>query len=160
MVTLDPGQFIVGRKTGADDLGWKKSTFRDRLSRLELMGNIDIKPGTHFSTVTICNWGDYQSVNGTKPTTKRQPTDTDKNVKNKNKRPSVDEVEEYCKERGNTINAQSFIDHYETVGWVYGKNKQPVKSWKACVRTWENRRKTEGGQSNFLDNMQDFGSGQ
>lgn len=30
--------------------------------------------------------------------------------------------------------SQKFIAHYESVGWKVGKN--PMKNWKACVRTW------------------------
>ena len=49
--------------------------------------------------------------------------------------PSVDEVREYCDERGNDIDAQHFVDYYTARGWRL-KNT-PVKDWKACVRTWE-----------------------
>jgi len=49
--------------------------------------------------------------------------------------PTVEEVAEYCRERGNSIDAQAFVDHYETNGWIRGKTK--IKDWRACVRTWE-----------------------
>lgn len=58
--------------------------------------------------------------------------------KPKNKRftkPTVQEIEEYCISRGNTVNAQRFFDYYESNGWKVGKN--PMKDWKAAVRTWE-----------------------
>lgn len=51
------------------------------------------------------------------------------------KKPTLEEVKEYCKERDNNINAELFIDHYESNGWKVGKNS--MKDWKACVRTWE-----------------------
>ena len=51
--------------------------------------------------------------------------------------PTVDEVKHYCSERKNNIDAESFIDFYQTKGWMVGKNK--MKDWKACVRTWEKR---------------------
>ena len=53
--------------------------------------------------------------------------------------PSVTEVKAYCKSRGNGIDAQKFVDHYEACGWMIGRNK--MKSWQAAVRTWENRDK-------------------
>ena len=59
--------------------------------------------------------------------------------------PSVDEVRAYCLERKNGIDPQAFVDYYEARGWKYGPGK-PVVDWKACVRTWENRRKQEGGE--------------
>ena len=49
--------------------------------------------------------------------------------------PTLDQVREYCKERGNNVDAERFIDFYESKGWMVGKNK--MKDWKACVRTWE-----------------------
>lgn len=52
--------------------------------------------------------------------------------------PSVEEVQAYCSERKNGIDAQTFIDFYESKGWLIGKNK--MKDWKAAVRTWEKRR--------------------
>ena len=35
--------------------------------------------------------------------------------------PTVDEVAKYCRERGNTIDAQSFVDFYDSKGWLVGK---------------------------------------
>jgi hypothetical protein len=49
--------------------------------------------------------------------------------------PTVDEVDAYCKERGNGVDAQKFVDFYASKGWMVGKNS--MKDWKAAVRTWE-----------------------
>ena len=49
--------------------------------------------------------------------------------------PSVEEVFNYCNERCNNVDAQNFVDHYSSNGWMRGKAK--IKDWKACVRTWE-----------------------
>jgi len=62
--------------------------------------------------------------------------DTDIGAKRKRfTAPTLDEVAEYCKERGNNVDPNRFIDHYEANGWMRGKTK--IKCWKACVRTWE-----------------------
>jgi len=53
--------------------------------------------------------------------------------------PSVDEVSDYCNQRNNSVDAETFIDFYQAKGWMVGKNK--MKDWKACVRTWETNRK-------------------
>ena len=55
--------------------------------------------------------------------------------------PTVEEVKAYCLERKNGLDAQAFCDFYESKGWKVGK--EPMKDWKAAVRTWENRRKGE-----------------
>lgn len=52
-------------------------------------------------------------------------------------KPSIDDVAAYCKERGNRLDAQAFIDFYEAVGWRVGN--KPMKDWRAAVRTWEHR---------------------
>lgn len=54
------------------------------------------------------------------------------------KKPSVEEVSEYCIERKNSINPKNFVDWYESNGWKVGKNQ--MKNWKAAVRTWEARK--------------------
>ena len=53
------------------------------------------------------------------------------------KKPSFDEVNNYCLERKNNIDANAFLDFYQSKNWMVGKNK--MKDWKACVRTWERR---------------------
>ena len=64
---------------------------------------------------------------------------TDSNKKALFKKPTLDEVKNYCILRKNNIEAESFIDFYESKDWLIGKNK--MKDWKACVRTWESREK-------------------
>lgn len=61
----------------------------------------------------------------------------DKDIKRSNKFiiPTLQEVQNYCLERKNKIDPESFIDHYQAKGWIVGKSK--MKDWKACVRTWE-----------------------
>ena len=51
--------------------------------------------------------------------------------------PTVEEVAAYCRERGNRVDAERFVDFYASNGWKVGN--QPMKDWKACVRTWERR---------------------
>ena len=50
--------------------------------------------------------------------------------------PTLEEVQAYCIERENSVDAAHFLDYYAANGWVQGKGK-PIKDWKACVRTWE-----------------------
>lgn len=63
--------------------------------------------------------------------------------------PTLEEVQAYCDERENGIDAQAFIDFYESKGWMIGKNK--MKDWKSAIRTWERRNpkttKTMGKQN-------------
>lgn len=54
--------------------------------------------------------------------------------------PTVEEVEAYCNERNNGIDAQAFVDFYSSKGWKVGTT--PMKDWRACIRTWERNRST------------------
>ena len=56
--------------------------------------------------------------------------------------PTVGEVAGYCMERGNGVDAEQFVDFYSSKGWKVGS--QPMKDWKAAVRTWEKR---DGGKT-------------
>lgn len=64
-------------------------------------------------------------------------------------KPHIEEIALYCNSRKNNINPQIFYDHYESNGWMIGKNK--MKNWQAAIRTWEQR---EGGNGN---GRSDFG---
>lgn len=56
-------------------------------------------------------------------------------------RPSEEEVRAYCIERKNNVDPEQFIAFYESNGWKVGRN--PMKDWKAAVRTWEKREREE-----------------
>lgn len=58
------------------------------------------------------------------------------------KKPTLEEITAYCTERKNSVDPQAFFDFYESKGWRVGN--QPMKDWKACVRTWERREQTSG----------------
>lgn len=56
--------------------------------------------------------------------------------------PSVTEVADYCSERNNAVDAESFVDFYTSKGWKVGN--QPMKDWRAAVRTWERENRGRG----------------
>jgi len=53
------------------------------------------------------------------------------------KKPDILDIKNYCLERQNNVDAEAFIDFYDSKDWKIGKNK--MKCWKAAVRTWERR---------------------
>ncbi len=66
--------------------------------------------------------------------------------------PNVEQVTEYCKERNNNIDPQSFVDFYTAKGWMVGKNK--MRDWKAAVRTWEQNRTQQKKRNAALNYQQ------
>lgn len=107
------------------------------------------------------------TIQPTEPPTNNQPSNqpSNKNIRNKELdifekdniniiqketttkrfvKPTIEQVEAYCKERRNGIDARSFMDYYESVGWKVGN--KPMKDWRAAVRTWERNRKPDKPQ--------------
>ena len=61
------------------------------------------------------------------------------NTKEKFKKPTLEEVQEYCKQRNSSVDAKVFYEYFETGGWVDSKGNK-VKNWKQKIITWENNR--------------------
>lgn len=51
------------------------------------------------------------------------------------KSPTLEEVQSYISDKGYHVDAERFWNYYESNGWRVGKN--PMKSWRAAVSTWE-----------------------
>ncbi|MCU0720524.1 MAG: hypothetical protein MUC83_12520 [Pirellula sp.] len=54
--------------------------------------------------------------------------------------PTVEEVAEFCRDRGNSIDAEAFVAYYAARGWKLASGTK-VADWKQCVITWEKRDK-------------------
>lgn len=71
-------------------------------------------------------------------------------------KPTIEDIKEYCIERNNFVDAEKFFDYYSSNGWKVGKN--PMKDWKASVRTWEKNSTSEqskGKVQQSLDTWQE-----
>ena len=88
---------------------------------------------------SITNITDYVSVYVSDNNNNNIHSDKNIGVREKHKKsftpPTVEEVRTYCRERNNNVDPDRFVDFYSSKGWMVGKN--PMKDWKACVRTWE-----------------------
>lgn len=88
------------------------------------------------------------------PSKSKSKRESKSNSKNKSKKfipPTLEEVKDYCFERNNQVDAEAFIDFYTSKGWMVGKN--PMKDWKACVRTWEKRDSQKADKGNKVANQ-------
>ena len=74
-----------------------------------------------------------ESESESNPNTNR----ADKPPRSRFEKPTVADVEAYCIENGYSVDAQHFVDYYDSNGWKVGKN--PMKDWKATVRSWASR---------------------
>jgi len=62
---------------------------------------------------------------------KKNEIELEKPKTKKFKKPSIQEIKDYCQERKNSVDAEKFFDYYEARAW------KEIKNWQACVRTWE-----------------------
>ena len=105
----------------------QKRLQKEKREQLEVIGNFPTSPSKSIE--------------------KEIELDIDKDIKENTKKkstssfvkPSLEEVKAYCEERKNGIDPEVFIAFYESNGWKVGKN--PMKSWKSAMITWESRRK-------------------
>ena len=72
-------------------------------------------------------------------------------VNNNNTKPTIQEVEALCEEKGYMLNAKRFFDEREKRGWISKKGK-PIKDWKAALSNAAYRHKMAIGlSSNFKE---------
>lgn len=55
-------------------------------------------------------------------------------LKKKSIPPNIDDVKEYIKSKGYSVDSEKWYDFYQGKGWMIGKNK--MVDWQAAVRTW------------------------
>ncbi len=102
--------------------------------------NRDRKASQSIAKIAV-SVSDYVSVSD-----KDIEKEKDKKEKGRFIKPSVDDVRAYISEKGYHVDAQSFVDFYESKGWRVGNS--PMKDWKACLRTWERREKNKPASFN------------
>lgn len=133
------GGYFGSRAHLAETLNFSRRTATDVLARLEERGLIT-KHSVVIDGVLRCF---FRAV---KPTLQQQqprepqpqPEQEQRNTEKPRRftPPTIDEVQQYCRERGSGVDAQRFYDYYSANGWVQGRGK-PIKDWRAAVRTWE-----------------------
>ena len=142
-LNLKRGQIVFGLNSVSARLGISVRRLRTTIKRFENCHQIDKQNFSKYSIISITNYCQYQDSDKqttSKRQTKRQQLNN-KQETNIFKPPTVEQVKAYCEERGNGLDAERFVDWYESRGWIVGTNK--MKSWKATVRTWEGRRKEQ-----------------
>lgn len=172
--TVPRGSFVSSIGKLSEETQLTPDEVRTAIKHLISTKEITKQSYNKYTVFTVKNYDLYQSVpikipDSSQAIPKLFPTIEEKkegNIKedtNVSKKrfapPSVDEVRAYCAERNNGIDPQSFIDFYESKGWMVGKNH--MRDWKAAVRTWERNRtkppnSKKGSFNNFAQNNYDF----
>lgn len=145
MLTIKRGQLVFGLNAASARLNISIRRLRKYLNWFEADDMIDKQITNKFSIISITNYSQYQDVgkpqSGKSQATAKQRATTIQVNKEQSIPPTVEEVRAYCDSRSNGIDPEMFIAFYEARGWKIGKDR--MKSWKACVVTWEKRRQAQ-----------------
>lgn len=162
IVLVERGQFITSIRKLSVKWKWSTTKVTHFLGVLESDMMITRKSDSKKTLISIVNYSIYQDNTNEKNTLKIQSNDTEitqkktnkndkeiikneKNVKNVFKKPSLEEVKAYIEEKGYSIDAERFINYYESNGWMVGRNK--MKNWKAAVSNWASKDKPKTNTS-------------
>ena len=134
------GSFMFSIEKLCDRWGWSRNRVKRFLALLEREQMIETKRTNKGTLISVLNYNAFQSV---EEVTEKETEISDAHETAKKVArfipPTVDEVQAYCEERKNGVDARCFVDFYESKNWVVGKAK--MKNWKAAVRTWERNRR-------------------
>tara|TARA_R100000541_G_scaffold9480_1_gene17170 strand:- start:2525 stop:3190 length:666 start_codon:yes stop_codon:yes gene_type:complete len=113
-------------------------------------GTLNENSRPHQAVIKLLDKYDVYNIEGISPVDVAgiEGEITEKPVLKRFKKPSTEEIELYCKERKNNVDVFKFFNFYESNGWKVGKN--PMKDWKASVRTWEANTINQPNSSNKI----------
>ena len=152
----EEGTFPTSIEKLSIESGLSVRTVRTCLERLKKSNEIRVESTNKGTKICVVKWADYQcSYEDTdkpvdtprdkqmtiirqaddKQTTTIKEYKNTRNTRNIYYRPTIEEVESYCRERNKGVDPQRWFNYYQANGWKVGKN--PMKDWRACVRTWE-----------------------
>jgi hypothetical protein len=153
-IWINPGQFIFGRKSVAKELKMSPSTIRNRIYKLEKMGNITMQGATQYSLITLTSWEFYQGTSKKRtpkghPKNKKKDTQSNEEIQishsfqdeglkkrppQKQKKGHKQEVY-YYKNNNIHIYSSNFLNFYD----LYPRHEAKKKAWEA----WQKIEKTE-----------------
>ena len=144
-VDLEVASIRIGDRMGMDEavevLGEDVIWF-DNNEKIFIPKFIDFQYGVlnensrpHASVIKMLDKYDLYNIKGISPLDTGEVSNPILKKRTGFVKPSVEEIKDYCKERNNTVDCETFFDFYESKGWLVGKTK--MKDWKAAVRNWE-----------------------
>ena len=159
--TVGIGSLITSTARLSDQTGLSVRQIRTCLERLSEEGKIVTKGASKWTKITICNYESYmldgEDAGQTKgeqmaskgqadgeqmatPKEEKKVINKESNSSRRFVKPTIEQIADYCKEKGYDVEAERFFNYYESKGWVVGKS--PMKDWKAAVRTWASNQKS------------------
>jgi hypothetical protein len=129
----------------------RKLTYNDNYNY-----NINDNDNSNYDDNINCNPNSNEDLNGEKISKKENPPAEEQKPKAEKegckkspfRPPALEEVRAYCSERNNGLDPERFVDFYQSKGWKVGN--QPMRDWRAAIRTWEKTDKDKGKQTESM----------
>ena len=121
------------KKKGVEVMSFEKWSALDDNTRHQLV-SCDVERHPTTTTATITTSSTTIESKADKPPSRHRFSP-----------PTVHEVQAYCQEHGYSVDAERFVDFYESNGWMVGKNR--MKDWRATVRNWSRKEKQNHGKA-------------
>ena len=148
LVRVKRGQVLRSVSFLANRWGWNPKKVRVFLDLLKGHDMVTAQGSAQGTLITIENYETWQTLGHERGQRLGQGLgqarghiqykDMNLNTERVPRTPSFEEIKQYVEEKGYKIDPASFFDYYEETGWVK-KNGQPIRDWKASVRTWVRR---------------------
>ena len=170
-VHLMPGEIIISLSGLSSQSGLSVRKIRTAINRLKTTGYLTCETTNRYTRIFLTDKAFFRECSSESDTLDDTPIDNqstcerqqrkndknDKKVDSPRKRftpPTVEDVTSYCRERGNAVDAQRFVDFYASKGWKVGN--AGMKDWHAAVRNWE-RRDSKRDEVNIAHEQRPFG---
>jgi predicted phage replisome organizer len=120
-----------------NDNAKRQQRFRDRKKTEKAIALEDSVTNNNAKiTDSVTNNNESKSIEIEKEKEKELDSKESKPKKTRFIPPTLEQVQEYCDERGNDIDPRQFFEYYQAGGWKDAKGN-PVRNWKQKVITWE-----------------------
>ena len=135
--TIKAGSCVTSWENLAKEIGLTVKQTRTAMAKLEASKEVARYATNKWQAITLVKWDKLQvecAKEGKQTGKPRATTKEYKEIKNIFKRPSIDELNLFCLDEKLKLDAESFINYYDSNGWKVGKNQ--MKDWKATARRW------------------------
>lgn len=157
---IKKGSFVTSYEKLSIETGLSIQQIRTSIEKLKSTGELTYQSTSQYSIITVNNWDKFQQDNkqNNKQITNNQQTNnkqitTNNNDNNDNnsiinnsiiakfKKPTLEEIKNYCLERKNNVDAKKFYEYYSLNDWKDKDGKQ-IKNWKQkIIAVWEGQNK-------------------
>ena len=143
-------EFVLKRYFSLEDGVYRQKRIDEELEayKAKSLKNKQIAIDREKKKRTIRAQDEHEACTDDHLTTNHKPLTTNHSkgqTKKRFKPPTRQELQDYCKEKNYTVDADRFINFYESKGWMVGKNK--MKSWRAAVSNWASPKQEGKNQS-------------